>query len=470
MSGANGYQLDFKTFTTGNTSLVNIKNDSMIEVTNVNNKNGVTWINLNKLTSINLNSWTIKVTGMKSGDVLGYYYSGSEDATTRSKFDIREDGTYSLPKSIANSNNIGGIAFDVVVGANSTYRIEQIGEYEGSICFDGVDDFILNNGVRGGKQIIMKCNWWSTVGTSILYDQRGNGNEFAIFNADSDGSLDDTFIAYSGRSNGNTYIDGILNSNIHCRDLIGITHNITHTNELNAGPNSATVRLGCNNAVQYFSQMALYDLMIFNKISTDDKIKELNEYVGIEAKVELPPYYWDSYGKTNLDEDNTTIQQRGVAVGDYDLTNTNFAYDKMSGFGGYEFAKFDSTSEWYLIPNSYIDVVSRNGYQITLKNLSTNAYGWNFQNSRVIGFITRDIPFKVKANKSIRVYWDMHSNKISSGETFGHVVSITTLNPNEDTYINLRHLTEDELVELDTDKDRMYYLLWFDVSTIEKNK
>ena len=131
----------------------------MIEVTNVNNKNGATWINLNKLTSINLSSWTIKVTGMKSGDVLGYYYSGSEDATTRSKFDIREDGTYSLPKSIANSNNIGGIAFDVVVGANSTYRIEQIGEYEGSICFDGVDDFILNNGVRGGKQIIMKCNW-----------------------------------------------------------------------------------------------------------------------------------------------------------------------------------------------------------------------------------------------------------------------------------------------------------------------
>ena len=285
MSGANGYQLDFKTFTTGNTSLVNIKNDSSIEVTNVNNENGSTWINLNKLTSINLSSWTIKVTGMKSGDVLGYYYSGSEDATTRSKFDIREDGTYSLPKSIANSNNIGGIAFDVVVVANSTYRIEQIGEYEGSICFDGIDDFILNNGVRGGKQIIMKCNWWSNAGESILYDQRGNGNEFAIFNADSDGSLDDTFIAYSGRSNGNTYIDGILNSNIHCRDLKGVTHNITYTNELNAGPNHATVRLGCNNAVQYFSQMALYDFMLFDKISTEDKIKELNEYVGIEGDV-----------------------------------------------------------------------------------------------------------------------------------------------------------------------------------------
>lgn len=462
MSGANGYQLDFKTFTTGNTTLVNIKNDSMIEVTNVNNKNGATWINLNKLTSINLSSWTIKVTGMKSGDVLGYYYSGSEDATTRSKFDIREDGTYSLPKSIANSNNIGGIAFDVVVGANSTYRIEQIGEYEGSICFDGVDDFILNNGVCGGKQIIMKCNWWSNAGESILYDQRGNGNEFAIFNADSDGSLDDTFIAYSGRSNGNTYIDGILNSNIHCRDLIGITHNITHTNELNAGPNSATVRLGCNNAVQYFTKMALYDLMIFNEISTDDKIKELNEYVGIEAKVELPPYYWDSYGKTNLDEDNTTIQQRGVAVGDYDLTNTNFAYDKMSGFGGYTLGKF--TNSWSLSNNSNsISIVSRNPYDITLKKLGENS-DWEF-NTTELKIISNPVSVKFKSDKNIRFTCDYHYYTVG-GNSEGAPLGITSkdLIANEDTIITISPISQENIDKYNIDINRGYYLIYFQLS------
>jgi hypothetical protein len=31
--------------------------------------------------------------------------------------------------------------------------------------------------------------------------------------------------------------------------------------------------------------MALYDFMLFNNISTDDKIKQLNEYVGIEGDV-----------------------------------------------------------------------------------------------------------------------------------------------------------------------------------------
>lgn len=235
----------------------------------------------------NFNEWTI-ASGVSSTDSvissskklvasngwIAYVISGTVIPTFRVKIsgipvngNLRFEGS---DQSLANGiNTIQGLTSTKVTGFYissgyendwSNLKIEQIGEYEGSICFDGIDDFILNNGVRGGKQIIMKCNWWSTVGTSILYDQRGNGNEFAIFNADSDGSLDDTFIAYSGRSNGNTYIDGILNSNIHCRDLIGITHNITHTNELNAGPNSATVRLGCNNAVQYFSQMALYVL------------------------------------------------------------------------------------------------------------------------------------------------------------------------------------------------------------------
>lgn len=464
MSGANGYQLDFKTFTTGNTSLVNIKNDSMIEVTNVNNKNGVTWINLNKLTSINLSSWTIKVTGMKSGDVLGYYYSGSEDATTRSKFDIREDGTYSLPKSIANSNNIGGIAFDVVVGANSTYRIEQIGEYEGSICFDGVDDFILNNGVRGGKQIIMKCNWWSNAGESILYDQRGNGNEFAIFNADSDGSLDDTFIAYSGRSNGNTYIDGILNSNIHCRDLKGVTHNITHTNELNAGPNHATVRLGCNNAVQYFTKMALYDFMLFDNISTDDKIKQLNEYVGIEAKVELPPYYWDAYGKTNLDEYKATIQQRGVAVGDYDLTNYNHAYDKMSGYGGYSLGGFDKSWASSSSNNTSVIVVSRNPYDITLKKLGGNS-DWEFNNTE-LKVISNPVSVKFKSNKNIRVTCDYHYYPVG-GNSEGAPLGITSkdLIANKDAIITISPISQENIDKYNIDVNRGYYLIYFQLSS-----
>ena len=355
---------------------------------------------------------------------------------------------------------------------NSAYAEGSGVNEDGSYQFDGVNDHVTIPTVTGGgKQIFMKINNNDNRLGRMIYDQRSSSSgtglysDFAIY---TNGDTASSIIAYQSRLSGNTYIDGILNTNITCKDLRGVLQNITITCDIVKPNNGVVPYIGTGGYDKnIYGKFALYDYILFDNISTDDKIKELNEYVGIEAKVELPPYYWDAYGKTNLDVDKTTIQQRGVAEGDYDLTNNNLAYDKMSGYGGYEFAKFDNVLDWYLTPNNnHIDVVSRNGYEITLKNLSTSVYGWYFQNSRVIGFITRDIPFKVKANKSIRVYWDMHSYKISSGEAFGHVVSITTLNPNEDTSISLRHLTEEELVELDTNKDRMYYLLWFDLSTL----
>lgn len=287
MSGANGYLLDFKTFTTGNSSLVNIKDDSRIEVININKEKSTTFVNLNKSTSISLSSWKIKVTGMKSGDTLGYYYSESTDATLRSKFDIKSDGIYSLPSSIANSNNIGGIAFDVVAGADSAYRIEQIGEYEGAYCLDGVDDFVTIPTVTGGKQVLMKVNWDKTIADAILYDQRGYPNEFAIYNADVDNNNNNPVFAYQARNNGQTYIDGILNKNIKASELRAITHNITITNELSTGTNTSSPVIGSNRVHDaYFTNMALYDFMLFDNISRDDKIKELNEYVGIEGNTE----------------------------------------------------------------------------------------------------------------------------------------------------------------------------------------
>lgn len=389
MSGANGYLLDFKTFTTGNSSLVNIKDDSRIEVININKEKSATFVNLNKSTSISLSSWKIKVTGMKSGDTLGYYYSESTDATLRSKFDIKSDGIYSLPSSIANSNNIGGIAFDVVAGADSAYRIEQIGEYEGAYCLDGVDDFVTIPTTVGGKQVLMKVN--SRKSNCYLYDQRNNWTQYLGIVSTKD------FIAYNySNQRGKTYIDGILNENITANDLIGITHNITVTNNRDDVKQYSPC-IGTSFARNSYAQMSLYDFMLFDDISTDDKIKELNEYVGIEAKVELPPYYWDAYGKTNLDGDKATIQQRGVAVGDYDLTNNNLAYEGMSGYNGYPVV-FGENKTWVNLGEYYVWTVSATKFNIT-QLCFTKALQFSYikANGSIITANNKDIaPFRIK--------------------------------------------------------------------------
>lgn len=167
---------------------------------------------------------------------------------------------------------------------NSAYAEGSGVNEDGSYQFDGVDDFVTIPTVTGGKQVLMKVNWDSS-NSALLYDQRGYNNEFAIYNgsADSDGNPTP---AYSGRNNGQTYIDGILNSNIKASELRAITHNITITNELSAGVNKFSPVIGSNRVHNaYFTNMALYDFMLFDNISTDDKIKELNEYVGIEGNV-----------------------------------------------------------------------------------------------------------------------------------------------------------------------------------------
>lgn len=482
MSGVNGYPVVFganKTWANKSNGYVTNITSNTIHITNVLNA-GLALLysyvkyngNLQNIKEIP--PFKIEIKGLEGRSKFIYKYLATSDATKETNLYLG-NGTHELPKSFLPTEaliNNAVVGFSIspieegVTNFLSDITIKVLPEYEGAYCIDGVDDSVTIPTTVGGKQVLMKVNWDDVIANAIIYDQRGYPDEFAIYNADKDNSNNPVF-AYQARNTGQTYIDGILNSNIKASELKAITHNITITNKLSSGTNNSSPTIGSNkHSDSFFTKMALYDFMLFDDISTDDKIKELNEYVGIEAKVELPPYYWDAYGKTNLDADKATIQQRGTAVGDYDLTNYNHAYDKMSGYGGYKFAKFDNELDWYLTPdNGYIDVVSRNGYSITLRNLSTSNYGWYFQNSTVKEFITKDIPFKVKANKSIRVYWDMHSYKFN-GENFGYVVNNITLNPNEDTSINLRHLTEEELTELDANKDRMYYLLWFDLSTL----
>lgn len=177
---------------------------------------------------------------------------------------------------------------------NSAYAEGSGVNEDGSYQLDGVDDFVtIPTLFSGGKQVLMKVNWDKTIADAILYDQRGYPNEFAIYNADVDNNNNPVF-AYQARNNGQTYIDGILNKNIKASELRAITHNITITNELSTGTNTSSPVIGSNRVHDaYFTNMALYDFMLFDSISTDDKIKQLNEYVGIEGNTD------DLFNETN---------------------------------------------------------------------------------------------------------------------------------------------------------------------------
>ena len=315
---------------------------------------------------------------------------------------------------------------------------------DGSYQFDGVDDFVTIPTIVGGKQVLMKVNW-NTI-NSIIYDQRGT-SDLAIYCSDYNNPSGPIRVsAYRGRNvAGTTYIDGIRNEYIIASQLRNVTHNIVEILKTShpAGGNINPI-IGKSYMNLNYGSLALYDFMLFDKISTDDKILELNEYVGIEAKIELPPYYWDTYGKTNLDGDKATIQQRGVAAGDYDLTNYNHAYDKMSGYGGYKFAKFDNTIEWFAEDSSM--VVNRNGYLITLKKVPNVAF-WRFRNT-TLKSLDNPLTFKVKCNKPIDVIFQVKfakNNDVSIG--YNYNIKEVTLVPNESTTIIVPSVSVSDIPE-----------------------
>ena len=164
---------------------------------------------------------------------------------------------------------------------NSAYAEGSGVNEDGSYQLDGVDDHItIPTLSSGGKQVLMKVNLPRL--NSIIYDQRKETNTytFAILTTPSG-------IAYDQRNSERiTYIDGILNTNIIAEQLMGVTHNIVVINSKANLDNTRSPILGRDINGNNWSRMRIYDFMIFDEISTDDKIKELNEYVGIEGNTE----------------------------------------------------------------------------------------------------------------------------------------------------------------------------------------
>lgn len=161
---------------------------------------------------------------------------------------------------------------------NFAYTEESGANEDGSIRFDGTDDYItIPTLSHGGKQVLMKVNLQSY--DRYLYDQRNNWSQYlAIVSAGKT-------IAYEySNKGGKTYIDGILNEHIIDKDLLNITHNITATNA-NIGV-QYTPNIGTSFARGNFAQMALFDFMLFPEISSEDEIKELNDIIGIEGNTD----------------------------------------------------------------------------------------------------------------------------------------------------------------------------------------
>lgn len=335
MSGANGYVENFTTWGVYNGTILT---DNTIK-TNSNFNPANSWVAYKGANTI-LNSFSVNITGIPEGGILNFRVNADTFIElSNGRNDLSFDNILITVSS----------GFRITKGSNldwSNLVIQQIGEYEGAICFNGVNNCMTIPALEhGGKQVLMKVNWQSNVGDAILYDQRGGDAGFAIYNgAVVVGGL---AIAYRGRNvGGSTYIDGVLNNHIECSQLRNITHNIIELYDPELGVGTLSPRIGFSNTNINYAQMALFAFMSFPEISPEEEIKDLNDIVGIAGGyVEKPEYYSDCFGKTNDDPDRDAITEqvsKDVANA-LSVKNADFKLD--SGFGKYE-VDFLDTSIW----------------------------------------------------------------------------------------------------------------------------
>lgn len=333
MSGANGYLVDFNSWfaATGVD-----RTDNKVTL-NSNYNLAEIFVCYASPNSVVVPTFKVHITGIPNGGTL-FFNRNSEIVNL-----VNGENTIEGFTSTAYSGFKRGEGRDLDW---SNLVIQQIGEYEGAICFNGVNNCMTIPALEhGGKQVLMKVNWQSNVGDAILYDQRGGDAGFAIYNgAVVVGGL---AIAYRGRNvGGSTYIDGVLNNHIECSQLRNITHNIIELYDPELGVGTLSPRIGFSNTNINYAQMALFAFMSFPEISPEEEIKDLNDIVGIAGGyVEKPEYYWDCFGKTNDDPDRDAITEqvsKDVANA-LSVKNADFKLD--SGFGKYE-VDFLDTSIW----------------------------------------------------------------------------------------------------------------------------
>lgn len=198
-----------------------------------------------------LPSFKIKVSGINSNGYVdyGYYDNGS-----LKNFRLDKDGIHTLPPSGASSNGHGFKVNDTSLDWTGLV-IEQIPDFAGALCFDGVDDFGINKDVPTFTDftVIAKRTWleentsdkpFIIKGDSLYPD--GNQNAF-LFEY---GKLSTYFFGQN-----NKYDESVVPS------LISYATTYSYNGVIPLVRGSATDTIGID--VAHSTKIALYFLMLF---------------------------------------------------------------------------------------------------------------------------------------------------------------------------------------------------------------
>ncbi|QWM89959.1 hypothetical protein M1M52_gp23 [uncultured phage cr54_1] len=336
---------------------------------------------------ISIPSFKINVKGLQDGESIRYRYFSIDNPSTYSNIIITKNGKHELPASVPLQSDSTildvYIGFQVILNNNESVKgliIEILPNYEGSLYFDGVNNYgTVQNLDHGGKCLVSKLNY--NLKSSIIYDQRStldntpDTNTFALYIGNNNNNV------YSERLTGDVYINNVLNNYIGNTDLNNNTHVVTATCSIVDSSNSIGSIFGRSKTGSTYAQFAMYRTILLPEVPNAADREIINKWCGLPTGyLPKPEYYWDVTGKSNSDTaTRNTIKNLGTAkpvasTSDedaYSLENKNVAYEGMSGYNGYPVV-FGANKTWETYATyNFTSTINDNKLHIT-KVLNSN--------------------------------------------------------------------------------------------------
>ena len=250
-------------------------------------------------------AFKIKVTNLTSE--LRYYYVSETNTAIRTSIAITSDGVYDLPESkntLFNGTEPINIGFSTSAGGSVT--IEQLPDFEGWLCTDGVDDMIVSEKtvdemIGDSKEctVISIINYISDIAASTnVFGRRYIRNSFIGNGID-----------------GKYYICGYTSENIDERGNVTVINDILgDKNDFNANYVAAagvadyfsvTGYLNTDNVPKKCIKIAYAGGFIANKVLTTDEINQIIAYFNLDRPGQIiKPQLYCNIKKQGITNDN----------------------------------------------------------------------------------------------------------------------------------------------------------------------
>lgn len=418
MSGHNGYPVVFGENKTYQRVGYGKATSTVIHLTNIYTTQALMFSYIKdagKLTSLNKDypSYKIKVSGIKKEFRLRYQYVKNADNTNISVFDIFNDGTYAIPKSVASdgsltSDNVWvGFIFIGTVPESVDITIEVLPEYEGAFVTDGKDDLITST--KTVKEMLGGSNEVTVVS---MVHQIGLSSLTTINNIRSE-SVAHVVCRNICSSAGKTGVYGYsrqINTNnppTLINNILGDKKDYTAEGNSALDPTDKFFVQGYkySGSISEVSPIAYYWTFVSNKVLTTDQINQVISYFNLDKHVK-PDIIYDTIrqGITNENHASFNDELTDFSGNGHNMKIYNSAWKLGSGIGKYE----EDFTSWLI------------GTNINVTNDTIKAVGI------VSGYVSTKVtpnseiaPFTIKVtgipkNGEIRYYYCSSSTKIDS--------------------------------------------------------